>query len=470
MYWIHSCLFGLMLTGCGLNGQHDCPFPDIDHDPTDRCGYVEVPLDYDEPDGPFTRIAYLVIPASGKRSKPDPVVFLQGGPGGSVLDYQEGYRQLRLDSERDFILYDQRGVGRSDVICPDLTPQLMQALAADLQPGTEAAFLAKAIHECQVSLQRAGKSPNDYHTLASVRDLEQLRIHLGYERWNIFGGSYGTRLGLSYVQTYPQSCRSQILVGIFPPQVRMYEHLLSNFEASLQLLTQTCAASTSCRTRYPDLGAMIRQNYRELEATPWTFSYSGENFTLNAADYLLLIQQMLYDRSTITRLPSLMEAISQRKAGQMTHFLGAMSQRLSAINLGIYWSVMTADEGTYPNQQWLEKELQETDFRDGLSLFTADPGIMRNWQQDETFATNLPETRSDKPMLLISGAFDPITPPAYAKKALAGLPNAQWAVFPNDGHTPLNACFFSLAARFLDAPDQPLEMDCVGATPPIQFR
>jgi len=470
MAWMYYLYFGLFLTSCNLVNQHDCAFPGLEHAPGDQCGYLEVPLDYDQPEGPATRIAYLVIPATGDSPKSDPVVFLQGGPGGSVIDFHDGYRQLTLDPNRDFILYDQRGVGRSDEICPELTDQLMRALAADLSPGKEADFLAKAIKECQISLQNEGKSPNEYNTLASVQDLERLRIHLGYDQWNIFGGSYGTRLGLAYAEAYPESCRSEILIGVFPPQVRMYEHLLFNFEASLQKMTRFCEQSPVCRSRYPDLAATIRRTYQNLKKTPWTFTYAGEDFTLNASDYLLLVQQMLYDRSTIARLPSMIEVISQREAGQITNFLQAIAQRLSAINLAVYWSVMTADEGGYPNQEWLEKELTETEFRDGLSLFTADPDIMRDWQWGESFSTNLQATRSDRPMLLVSGAFDPITPPSYAQNALPDLSNAQWAVFPNDGHTPFNPCFFSLAARFLEGPDQPLDMDCVDETPMIRFR
>lgn len=235
-------------------------------------------------------------------------------------------------------------------------------------------------------------------------------------------------------------------------------------------MTRFCEESPACSSRYPNLASRIRRNYQKLEATPWTFDYAGEDFTLNAADYLLLVQQMLYDRSTIARLPSMIEVIFQRKPGQITNFLEAMAQRLSAINLAVYWSVMSADEGAYPNQQWLDNELMNSEFRDGLSLFTADPGIMRDWQQGESFTTNLQGSQSEKPMLLVSGAFDPITPPGYAKNALTDLPNAQWAVFPNDGHTPFNSCFFSLAARFLEAPDQTLDMDCVDETPTIRFR
>ena len=106
--------------------------------------------------------------------RPDgiPVVFLHGGPGaGTAPTHRRFFDPARFR----IVLLDQRGAGRS-------TPQ------AELVDNTTAHLVA---------------------------DLETLRAHLGIERWIIFGGSWGSTLGLAYAEAHPDSCRALVLRGVF---------------------------------------------------------------------------------------------------------------------------------------------------------------------------------------------------------------------------------------------------------------
>ena len=75
---------------------------------------------------------YIVIKSNSENRKEDPVIFLQGGPGGSVLPLANIFSGLALDPDRDFIMYDQRGIGFSDTICPDLSATFLDVMAADI--------------------------------------------------------------------------------------------------------------------------------------------------------------------------------------------------------------------------------------------------------------------------------------------------------------------------------------------------
>jgi proline iminopeptidase len=101
-----------------------------------------------------------------------PVVILHGGPGGGCSPKM---RRFHDPARYRIVLFDQRGAGRS-------TPH------ADLVDNT---------------------------TWHLVADIEQLREHLGIERWQVFGGSWGSTLALAYAQSHPQQVSELVLRGIF---------------------------------------------------------------------------------------------------------------------------------------------------------------------------------------------------------------------------------------------------------------
>jgi proline iminopeptidase len=111
-----------------------------------------------------------------------PALFLHGGPGAGCEDY---HRRFFDPEVYRVILFDQRGAGRS-------TPH------AALEHNT---------------------------TQALVADIEQLRRHLGIERWVVFGGSWGSTLALVYAETHPERVSGLILRGIFlcrPWEIRWF--------------------------------------------------------------------------------------------------------------------------------------------------------------------------------------------------------------------------------------------------------
>ncbi len=101
-----------------------------------------------------------------------PVLFLHGGPGSSS---NPGQRRFFDPSFYRIVLFDQRGCGRST-------------------PGGET----------------GGNTTADL-----LDDIERLRVHLGVERWLLFGGSWGSTLALAYAQTYPERVRGLVLRGVF---------------------------------------------------------------------------------------------------------------------------------------------------------------------------------------------------------------------------------------------------------------
>ncbi len=101
-----------------------------------------------------------------------PVIMIHGGPGGGITP---AMRRLHDPKRYRIILFDQRGCGLS-------TPH------AELRENT---------------------------TWDLVADMEKIRTHLGIEKWQVFGGSWGSTLGLAYAQTHPEHVSELVLRGIF---------------------------------------------------------------------------------------------------------------------------------------------------------------------------------------------------------------------------------------------------------------
>src|SRR6185503_15624183 len=97
-----------------------------------------------------------------------------------------------------------------------------------------------------------GVDPASATSAENAADVNDLRLALGYDQWNLYGVSYGTRLALTVVRDYPQSVRSVILDSVYPLQVNLYTDLPENFDRALKVLFETCAADADCSSTYPD--------------------------------------------------------------------------------------------------------------------------------------------------------------------------------------------------------------------------
>lgn len=455
---ILSLLVCSVFMSCQSQSNHNCPFPYNNHQPTDACGFIEVPRNWDDSNSETTKLAYLVITSKSEQRKDDPVVFLQGGPGGSVLSLANIYSQLQFDADRDFILFDQRGVGFSEELCPGLNLKLLEIMADDLTIDDEIAQLKASVLPCIENIKTDGRQ---FSTTTNAKDLEALRQHLGYKSWNLFGGSYGTRLGLKYMDLYPTKVRSAVLSGLFPLELRMYDALFSNFNNSLHLLFERCTASTDCNLKYPDLRATFFNLYRDIKNDPIAINVQGTSFIINQQDVLLFMHQMLYSDRTIKRIPEFIKALERRDLDYISEVITLFLPRVTLINLAVYYAIMTADEGVFDNQGKLDADSKHELFSDtGLSLFSADPEVISSWYSLPVSSNSMNAVNSSIPTLLVSGEFDPVTPPLNGTTVAKGLKNCQHVVFKNNGHVPINPCFFTLAKAFLDDPTAKLDITC----------
>src|SRR5579859_2041292 len=191
--------------------QAECPYAKpAGH--TVECGYLTVPEDRSNPsNGNVVKLAVAVFKSNSSTPQPDPVIYLEGGPGGRSLsddgvDYYINDAFAPLLDKRDVILFDQRGTGYStpSLACPEYFDANWNNEDKNLSAKAWEPITTQAVQDCHDRLVKQGVNLSDFNSAESAADVSDLRVALGYKEWNLYGISYGTRLGLTIMRDFPQ--------------------------------------------------------------------------------------------------------------------------------------------------------------------------------------------------------------------------------------------------------------------------
>ena len=214
-----------------------------------RCGVVRVPRDHAHPDGPTFALAVVVVASDQQPALPDPVVYISGGPGAPLTIYAGFQARHPYAADRDLVLVDQRGMGRSEPrLCPDLQARLVTAMLAVVAEPTPSALAAdRAVHAaCHDELVGNGIDPDSFGTAATVEDYEWVRRALGVARWNVVGESYGTTVAMTLLARHPDSIRSAVLDSLNPPDDFFGMPWSMRVAQAREAFLATCRAGADC--------------------------------------------------------------------------------------------------------------------------------------------------------------------------------------------------------------------------------
>src|SRR5690242_10499230 len=163
-----------------------CRLPGVDV--AARCARYEVWEDREAKAGRRIALNLAIVPAKLRAKEPDPIVVFAGGPGQGAVALAAQVMPLfsRLNDSRDIVFLDQRGTGGSNPLDCDDDQGSMQSLFEDALPE-------RVVARC---LEHLDADPRQYVTAVAIEDLEEVRAALGYDKLNLWGGSYGTRVAL----------------------------------------------------------------------------------------------------------------------------------------------------------------------------------------------------------------------------------------------------------------------------------
>ncbi|MBO3699489.1 alpha/beta hydrolase [Roseivirga sp. E12] len=466
-------LFVLFTTFSCVQAQEDGFIPQFANETNAISGFLKVPENRNDPNTREIELAYVVLKANASAPKKDPIVYLMGGPGGAATYTIGSWRNSQLRRDRDFVIFDQRGTGLSASVCDDLGSEVFEMVSQDLSPAEEMKALLAAANACKVEMNSVDHDQAGYNTPENVKDLEALRVHLGYKQWNLFGTSYGSTFALAYMREFPQNVRTSIMAALAPPQINYYADFSTNFRRSLHMVFEACTNDKSCLKKYPNLKKDFYEVLEGLKSKPFTAKYNGKPFVLNAQDMLMLVQQHLYSKPTIEQLPALITAIKGGNSELVNRAIAVAGATMDVINVAMHWSFVAYDEygGGRIKTASLDDLTRYPELNNpGPAFFTPSKELIESWHAFREEPILSEPVSSDIPSLLANGVFDPITPPAYAKETLKYLSNAFYVEFPTDGHSTFNPCYFGIIEEFLEHPEKQPNLGCAASDRGFDWR
>jgi pimeloyl-ACP methyl ester carboxylesterase len=452
-----------------------------------RCGWLVVPEDRDQPGSDTIRLHYGIFHREGAEVADDPIVYLDGGPGGKALEgatFDFDGRFGDYTERHDVVVFDQRGTGFSEpaLDCPDVN-DLFRTQLDDTSPVAEQlAAQQDALADCAEDLRRDGADLAQYNSVESAADVAALRTALGYDEVNLFGVSYGTRLAQTVMREHPKGIRSVILDSTLPIAADLLAELPDNTKAAFDHFFAQCAADAGCNGRYPNLEDRYWARVKALDAKPVEVTVrdflSGEVYpaTFNGTDLVDLTFQALYDESLFITLPSTVEGLEKGDPAGLVALGGVSITNLPFISLGMHLSVKCNEDVSFAEPAEVaaaEKEHPEFSgsFQGQIVDGTGGFETCRIWQAGRAPAEEDQPVRSELPVLVLSGGFDPITPERWAREVMETLPNGQLVAFPTMGHGVglSGGCPAEIVSAFLEAPDADAPTGCVAGMPKVRW-
>lgn len=457
--------------------EGDCPV-EVPDGLTVTCGTLTVPEDRSKPDGNEVVLPVVRIHSTSPTPKPDPVVYLHGGPGIGTLPNGIGGRATNpVLADRDLILYDQRGAGLAEpaLECPEREEAFVTALSQPASFADELAMFDEAIETCHARLtDDEGYDLDQYNSETNAADLADLRMAMGYDEWNLWGISYGTRLALTAMRSYPEGIRSVVLDSVYPPSAGRVDDTIRSGNRAFDALANGCGTDPACAERFPDVRGDLDSLYASMNDEPYGFDFAfpdgqTRRLQLTGDDAVAGLFNALYETTLIPQLPA---AIHDIATGGRTIIPLIAEDGIPFVNdtsEGAFLSYECADNAGHVDAAKV-RELRAEPGQGGLLLLVGWNIFCDRWPVAPLPASFGRPVTSDIPTLVISGEYDPITPPGNSKATAESLEDAVYVSVPRGGHGPGldTPCTTDVFTRFWDE-GTAVDTSCVAAIVPTPF-
>jgi pimeloyl-ACP methyl ester carboxylesterase len=425
---------------------HPCGLPELPKD--FLCGQYEVFENRAAKAGRKIKLNLMVLPALSDTPATDPIFYLAGGPGAGATIYASAPFIHRLHRTRDVVLLDQRGTGESNPLVCKLrgADGQMQSYFADT-------VTPEAVRACRAELEKTADL-RLYTTTIAMADLDEVRDALGYDRVNVYGGSYGSTTALAYLHFYPQHVRTATVMGVAPLNLRLPLSFGKGVGHALERLFADCDADPQCHAAFPELRKEFAAVVERLDKGPVTFDTINpstgqkERVTMTRNGFSENVRLMLYHPNVMAAMPLLIHQLYQQDYARF----GAVAYQVfratdSLIARGMQLSVVCAEDTPFITEADIKERLSGTFY--GEASARVYQRVCAEWPRGEVPAKFTEPIKSDVPVLMLSGELDPVTPPELATPLLRDLPNARQVVMHNATHNSYD-CAEALARDFIE--------------------
>lgn len=411
------------------------------------CGRYEVYENREAQSGRTLILEVLVAKATGPLLDPEPVIYFQGGPGGSSVAAAPGIAEILAGTRqgRDLVFIDQRGTGNSNVLSCASLPSGEMSLFGTLFPDDHVDACASKLAAI-ADLER-------YSTNVAVDDIAEALTWLGYDQVNLFGASYGTRVALVFLRRHEERVRSVLLNGVAPPHRNIHLHDARNADAALEWLFNDCAEDPTCSSTYPafrvDFAALVaRLDDGPVSVVAPLSDGSTATVDFSRGDFGYAIRGMLYGTLADSIAPWVRESLATGDwAGFPGYYVARSRWVASSFATGMHLSVLCTEDIPFTTEADIQALTSGTLL--GESLIRRYQSACDRWPRGSVPTGYREVVNSDKPTLIISGERDPVTPPVWGEETAQGLSRSLHLVVPDAGHVPLDACIQLIQNTFL---------------------
>ncbi|MGI9017105.1 MAG: alpha/beta fold hydrolase [Euzebya sp.] len=419
-----------------------------------ECGFLIVPENRADPVTQVVEVAWARIPAAGggsTRARP-PLLVLPDGPGQGAMAEAEGWLDSPLRQDRDVILLDPRGAGRSFPSLDCGQPPRPGALPLDL------------VEDCRGQLTAEGIDLRAYDTSEIAADIADLRQALVLDRIDLLGIGHGARVALELLREGSGGIHAVVLDSPIPPQIDVYDERPLNAQSALNRLFDECAQTPVCASRFPDLPTAVEEMVQRLNAD--AAGEAGAGVTGDA----LVIAAVAAMRGAAG--PAVIPwALDLAVQGQVDEGLEQLQQAAiagsavptSLFSEGLRLSSDCRDEvpdsfATGEREQAGLDQIGQAIAQDVATFLRA----CEIWMAGQADRSDSVPVQSSIRALVLTGEFDPLSPPAWGASAAALFDQARVVQIDGAGHRvhDIDDCTLDLVAAFLDRPRAPVVDGC----------
>lgn len=444
-----------------------------------ECATFAVPLDWSDPAGETIELAVVRYPARKPDQRIGVLMANPGGPGGSAIDFLRAWQSILAPEIRDrfdLVAFDPRGVGESTpILCHD---RLQELVAVDPDPDNEGEWrqaeeVAKAFaDDCATA---AGWLLPYVGTKQVARDMDALRAALGEGQLTYVGYSYGTTIGATYADLFPDRVRAFVLDG-GTDQSLDYETVsvtqMVGFERALQAYLDDCAAKRCALARDGNPRAAVARVIAMAEQAP--IPAPGADRPAGPGEVQLGIISALYSKFTWNQLT---QALSEALAGDGSGLVRLVDDYLLRNPDGSYPNLIEANYAVNSVDTACPKDPQA--YRAMADRFAAlaptfgrsaaTSGLVCAYWAAPPDPLGVPRAAGSAPILVIATTNDPATPYEWGRALSEQLENGVLVTYRGEGHTIYaqgNACIDDVVNAYLVSLAVPPEGTTCGNGPP----
>lgn len=474
--------------------ETDCPTPlpkPLIEGDNASCGTVNVPAFHDDPDGSEFTLSVTILESTSDTPAAEPLVILTGGPGQASAALLPVFSEdfplyTPLLERQDVVLFDQRGTGFSE---PALECSVDQAASAtpisDDAEATPELFDPTLYQDqllgCGDELRDQGIDLDAFNTTESAADVADLVSALGVDQVDLYGISYGTYLAQVVMRDHPEVVRTSILASPLPLESNVFAGQVIGFDQALDGIFDACENDTECDAAFPNIDDDFETVIADLTAEPMlvdiTDPTAGETvqFPVDAPTFMQLLYFSVFVGPFIEAVVPLIGLTSIGDTSALEQILPIILTPVGSagISTGVLYTMLCNDEAPYTSADDIAEQIDNADVSDEIADETIFAGISANifdicsaWGIETEPGIQNDPVESDIPTLIVTGEFDPITPPEYGEELQGNLSNSFLVNFANQGHDPLTQsgpCGLTVIDTFLEDPVAGPDTTCVDA-------